>query len=197
VEETFGALGEMVAQGKIRHLGICEALPDTIRRAHAVAEISAVQSEYSLFSRDMERNGVLDTVRELGIGFVAYAPLGRGFLAGGVRSADELRENDLRRIFPRFAPENIDTNLSLVRAIEAVGERSGHSGSQLALAWLLAQAGDIVAIPGTRRARHLESNAAAAGLTPAPELIAELTAISDAHRTAGSRTSPQDAAIQQ
>lgn len=167
VEETFGALAELVAEGKLRYLGISEASPASIRAAHAVAPLSAVQTEYSLFSRTVEVNGVLDTVRELGIGFVAYAPLGRGFLTGAVRSVDGLPAHDFRRTSPRFADVNLEQNLALLDRIVATADGLGVTSGQLALAWVLAQDG-VTAVPGTKRRRWLEQNVAAAADRPRP-----------------------------
>src|ERR1700761_18965 len=154
VEETFGALGELVTAGKVRYLGISEARPDTIRRAHSTAPLSAVESEYSLFARNVETNGVLDTVRDLGVGFVAYAPLGRGFLTGAVRSQAALGEADLRQGFPRFEERNLEANIALLERVEKIATEQRSDSGALALAWLLAQGTDIVAIPGTRRRSH-------------------------------------------
>jgi aryl-alcohol dehydrogenase-like predicted oxidoreductase len=161
VEETFGALAELVAAGKVRYLGMSEAAPETIRKANAVHPIAALQTEYSLFSRDPEDNDVLATVRELGIGFVAYSPLGRGFLAGTIRSVDELPDNDSRRQAPRFQGENFAKNLTVVDRVREIANRKGVTPGQLALAWVLAQGQDIVPIPGTKRRSYLESNVAA------------------------------------
>ena len=164
VEETFGALGELVAAGKLRYLGISEAAPDTIRRAHATHPLSAVQTEWSLFTRDVEDDGVRSTVRELGIGFVPYSPLGRGFLSGTIRSVDDFAPDDFRRSSPRFQGENFARNLDLLDKIVAIAERMDVTPSQLALAWVLAQGDDIVPIPGTKRRTYLEENVAAVSL---------------------------------
>jgi len=164
IEETVGAMKELVDAGKVRHLGLSEAAPDTIRRAHAVHPITALQSEYSLWTRDPE-DEILPTVRELGIGFVAYSPLGRGFLSGQIKSVDDLSDSDFRRRGPRFQGENFQHNLDLVAKVEEIAAERGVTPSQLALAWVLAQGGDIVPIPGTKRVRYLEQNAAAADLT--------------------------------
>ncbi|MFD9700431.1 aldo/keto reductase [Lentzea sp. NPDC059081] len=164
VEETFGALGELVTAGKVRYLGLCEALPDAIRAAHATARLSAVQTEYSLFTRTAEANGVLDTVEELGIGFVAYSPLGRGLLTGGLRGVEDLPENDFRRTAPRFAGDNLRQNLRLVDRVRAVADELGVTAGQLALAWVLAQGDHVTAIPGTKRRTYLEQNVAAAAV---------------------------------
>ena len=160
IEETVGAMAELVQAGKVRHLGLSEAAPATIRRAHAVHPITALQTEYSLWTRDPEAE-VLPTVRELGIGFVAYSPLGRGFLSGRFRSAADLPEDDFRRDHPRFQEGNLERNLALVERVEAIAEEKGCTPGQLALAWVLAQGDDIVPIPGTTKVRHLEDNAAA------------------------------------
>lgn len=158
IEETVGAMGHLVERGKVRHLGLSEAAPQTIRRAHAVHPITALQSEYSLFSRDVE-DAVLPTIRELGIGFVAYSPLGRGFLSGRFRSADDLSEGDVRgQRFPRFARENFDKNLELVHRVKEIGAEKEATPGQLAIAWLLHQGNDIVPIPGTKRVQYLEEN---------------------------------------
>lgn len=165
VEETWGALAEQVQAGKVRYLGISEASPDSIRRAHATHPVTAVQTEYSLFTRDVEGDGVLATIRELGIGFVAYAPLGRGFLAGTIRSADDIPEGDWRRAAPRFQGENFAHNLALVDRVRDIAREKGVTAPQLALAWVLAQGQDIVPIPGTKRRTYLEDNVAAADIT--------------------------------
>jgi aryl-alcohol dehydrogenase-like predicted oxidoreductase len=161
VEETWGALSELVAAGKVKHLGISEAAPDTIRKAHATHPVTALQTEWSLWTRDPEENGVLDTVRELGIGFVAYSPLGRGFLSGAIRSLDDLEPNDFRRHNPRFQGDNFARNLELVERVNELAAAKGITASQVALAWLLAKGENVVPIPGTKRVRYLEENAAA------------------------------------
>jgi aryl-alcohol dehydrogenase-like predicted oxidoreductase len=160
IEETVGAMAELVKQGKVRHIGLSEAAPETIRRAHAVHPITAVQTEYSLWTRDPEVE-VLPTCRELGIGFVAYSPLGRGFLSGRFKSPDELDQNDFRRHGPRFTGENLEANLKLAAKVAQIAEEKGITPAQLALAWVLAQGGDIVPIPGTKRRTYLEQNAGA------------------------------------
>jgi aryl-alcohol dehydrogenase-like predicted oxidoreductase len=160
IEETVGAMGELVREGKVRYLGLSEAAPDTIRRAHATHAISALQTEYSLWSREVEPE-ILPTIRELGIGLVAYAPLGRGFLTGRYRSTDTLREDDFRRSVPRFNPENLDTNLATVEAVEALAAEKDVTAAQIALAWIRHQGEDIVPIPGTTTRAHLEANVAA------------------------------------
>ena len=174
IEETVGAMAELVEQGKVRHIGLSEAAPDTIRRAHAVHPITAVQTEYSLWTRDPEQNGVLDTCRELGIGFVPYSPLGRGFLSGRFTSPDELDDNDFRKHGPRFTGENLDANLKLARKVAEIAESKGVTPAQLALAWVLAQGEDIVPIPGTKRRTYLEQNAAAADVELTSEDLARI-----------------------
>jgi aryl-alcohol dehydrogenase-like predicted oxidoreductase len=160
IEETVGAMAELVAAGKIRHIGLSEAAAETIRRAHAVHPIAAVQTEYSLWTRDPEGE-VLPTCRELGIGFVPYSPLGRGFLSGRFRSPDDLREDDFRRTGPRFTGENLEANLRLASKVEEIANDKGVTPAQLAIAWVLAQGDDIVPIPGTKRRSYLEQNVGA------------------------------------
>ena len=160
VEETWGAMKELVEAGKVRCLGISEAAPETIRRAHEVHPVTALQTEYSLWSRDVE-DEVLPTVRELGIGFVAYSPLGRGFLTGQIQRFEDLPEGDFRRSSPRFQGENFQKNLELVDRVKEIANEKGVAASQLALAWLLHQGEDIVPIPGTKRRKYLEENVAA------------------------------------
>jgi aryl-alcohol dehydrogenase-like predicted oxidoreductase len=161
IEETVGAMAELVAAGKVRHLGLSEAGPQTIRRAHAVHPITALQTEYSLWSRDPE-DSILPTVRELGIGFVAYSPLGRGFLSGRIRSLDDLAEDDFRRHHPRFQGANFERNLQLVERVREIAGEKGVTPSELALAWVVSRGGDVVPIPGTKHIRYLEENVAAA-----------------------------------
>ena len=158
IEDTVGAMARLVEQGKVRFLGLSEAAPDTIRRAHAVHPITALQTEYSLWTRDPEENDVLATVRELGIGFVPYSPLGRGFLSGAIRSPEDFDADDYRRHSPRFQGENFARNLALVEQVEALAAAKGVTASQLALAWVLAQGEDLVPIPGTRRIGNLDEN---------------------------------------
>jgi aryl-alcohol dehydrogenase-like predicted oxidoreductase len=157
IEETVGALGELVQEGKVRHIGLSEAAPDTIRRAHATHPITAVQSEYSLWSRDIEAE-ILPTLRELGIGLVAYSPIGRGFLAGRFNDPSELDEGDFRRSGPRFTGSNLEQNQRLAAKIRELAEEKGVTSGQLALAWVLAKGDDIVPIPGTKRVSYLEEN---------------------------------------
>jgi aryl-alcohol dehydrogenase-like predicted oxidoreductase len=184
IEETVGAMAELVAEGKIRHIGLSEAAADTIRRANAVHPIAAVQTEYSLWSRDPE-NEVLPTCRELGIGFVPYSPLGRGFLAGRFTSPDELEEGDFRRSGPRFTGDNLQANLRLADKVKEIAAEKGVTPAQLAIAWLLAQGADIVPIPGTKRRTYLEQNAGAVDV----ELTADDLSRIDAElpETAGER----------
>jgi aryl-alcohol dehydrogenase-like predicted oxidoreductase len=176
IEETVGALSDLVNEGKVRHIGLSEAAPDTIRRAHAVHPVTAVQSEYSLWTRDPEQ-GVLPLVRELGIGFVAYSPLGRGFLTGQIRSMSQLGADDFRSENPRFAKGNFEQNLRIVDAVEAVANEAGATPAQVALAWLLAQGDDIVPIPGTKHVARLEENAAADAIKLTTEQLARLSAL--------------------
>jgi aryl-alcohol dehydrogenase-like predicted oxidoreductase len=176
IEETVGAMAELVSQGKVGHIGLSEAAPDTIRRAHAVHPITAVQTEYSLWTRDPSENGVLDTCRELGIGFVAYSPLGRGFLSGRFKSPEELDENDFRRHGPRFTGENLEANLKLASKIAEIAEEKAIAPAQLAIAWVLAQGEDIVPIPGTKRRTYLEQNAGAAEVELTSEDLARIEA---------------------
>ena len=171
VEETWGAMAELVEAGKVRYLGISEAAPDTIRRAHAVHPVTALQSEWSLWERLLEVD-VVPVCRELGIGIVPYSPLGRGFLTGAVRSPDDFEPDDFRRTLPRFSPENFGKNLDLVRLVEGIAEDKGCTPAQLALAWVHAQGPDVVPIPGTKRRRYLEENAGALDVEVTPEELA-------------------------
>jgi len=173
IEDTVGAMAQLVREGKVRYLGLSEAAPATIRRAHRVHPISALQTEYSLWSRDPE-DEILPTVRELGIGFVAYSPLGRGFLTGGIKRFDDLPAGDWRRNMPRFQGENFEKNLDLVAHIEALARQKGCTPSQLALAWLLHRGDDIVPIPGTKRRKYLEENAKAVDVRLTPQDMAEI-----------------------
>ena len=173
IEDTVGAMAELVAQGKVRFLGLSEAAPSTIRRAHAVHPITALQSEYSLWFRDPEER-VLPTCRELGIGFVPFSPLGRGFLSGRITNIDTLSPDDMRRRVPRFQGENLDKNLKLVNWLAQMAVRKGITAPQFALAWLLAKGQDIVPIPGTKRRRYLEENVAAADTPLSEHDVADL-----------------------
>jgi aryl-alcohol dehydrogenase-like predicted oxidoreductase len=186
IEETIGAMAELVEQGKVRHLGLSEAAPETIRRAHAVHPITALQTEYSLWSRDPE-DEILPTVRQLGIGFVAYSPLGRGFLSGRFRSPDDLPEGDFRRSSPRFQGENFDRNLALVERVEELAGEKDCTPGQLALAWVLAQGDDIAPIPGTTTVQHLEENVAALEVELTVGDLADLEAVFPKGAAAGER----------
>ena len=174
IEETVGAMADLVKTGKVRHLGLSEAAPETIRRAHATHPITALQTEYSLWTRDVEENDVLSTVRELGIGFVAYSPLGRGFLTGRFKTFDDLPADDFRRRNPRFQGENFERNLDLVREVERLARDKGATPGQLALAWVLARGEDIVPIPGTKHVEYLEENVGATRIELSPDEIARL-----------------------
>ena len=180
IEETVGAMAELVAAGKVRYLGLSEAAPDTIRRAHAVHPISALQTEYSLFERAPEAQ-LLPTVRELGIGFVPYSPLGRGFLTGAFASLDDLDENDFRHGQPRFQGQNLDHNLAIVERVRAVAEAHRATPAQIALAWVHAQGEDVVPIPGTKRRRYLEDNAAALDIALTQDELSSLEQAGVAH----------------
>lgn len=164
IEETVGAMSRLVEEGKVRYLGLSEASAESLRKASSVHPITALQSEYSLWTRDVEDNEVLSTCRELGIGFVAYSPLGRGFLSGEIKKFEDLAEDDYRRHSPRFQGDNFSKNLDLVNRVEEIAKEKGASASQLALAWVLAQGNDIVPIPGTKRRKYIESNAEAVEL---------------------------------
>jgi aryl-alcohol dehydrogenase-like predicted oxidoreductase len=192
VEDTWGALKELVEAGKIRHAGISEAAPDTIRRAHAVQPVTALQTEYSLWTRDPEDDGVLATCAELGIGFVAYSPIGRGFLSGQIRSLDDLAADDFRRHNPRFQGEAFAKNLELVDRVREIAEAKGVTATQLALAWVMAQSGragnpSIVPIPGTKRVSYLEENAGAADVELTEDDLRALDEAAPAGATAGDR----------
>ncbi len=186
IEDTVGAMAELVTAGKVRFLGLSEAAPATIRRAHAVHPISALQTEYSLWSRDPEEE-ILPTVRELGIGFVPYSPLGRGFLTGQIASPDDLAADDFRRTAPRFQGEAFQKNLDLVKEIEAMAADKGCTPAQLALAWVLAQGEDIVPIPGTKRRKYLEDNLGAVDVTLSAADLARIDAIMPPGAAAGAR----------
>jgi aryl-alcohol dehydrogenase-like predicted oxidoreductase len=186
IEETVGAMAELVAAGKVAYLGLSEAAPETIRRAHATHPIAALQTEYSLWSRDPE-DELLPTVRELGIGFVAYSPLGRGFLTGQIRSVEDLDKDDFRRFSPRFQGENFDRNLGLVARVEEIAAEQGVTPGQLALAWVLAQGEDIVPIPGTKHVGYLEENVAAAEIELSKQDLKRIDAAAPAGAAAGDR----------
>jgi aryl-alcohol dehydrogenase-like predicted oxidoreductase len=191
IEDTVGAMKELVEAGKVRYLGLSEAAPETIRRAHAVHPISALQSEYSLFTRELE-DEVLPTLRELGIGFVAYSPLGRGFLTGAWKSMDDLPEDDTRAgRFPRFSEENFRQNLELAERVREIAAEKGATPGQLALAWLLARGDDIVPIPGTKRRKYLEENAGAVDITLTGEDLRRIEEAIPRGSAAGERYSEQ------
>ena len=187
IEETWGAMKELVDAGKVRHLGISEASAATIRKAHSVHTITAVQTEWSLWTRDVEANDVLATVRELGIGFVPYSPLGRGFLTGAITSLDDLAADDRRRTYPRFQGENFESNFAIVDAVKAIADTKGVTPAQLALAWVLAQGNDIVPIPGTRKVSRLEENLAALDITLSDTEITALNSAAPIGITSGER----------
>jgi aryl-alcohol dehydrogenase-like predicted oxidoreductase len=186
IEDTVAAMAELVVQGKVLHLGLSEAAPDTIRRAHRAAPITALQTEYSLWTRDPEE-AVLPAVRELGIGFVAYSPLGRGFLTGRFRTPDDFDEDDFRRNHPRFQGENFQRNLELVERVREIADEKGCTPGQIALAWVLAQGRDIVPIPGTKHVTYLEENVAALDLVLSEEEMRRLDEAAPVGATAGER----------
>lgn len=187
IEDTIGAMAELVAAGKIRHIGLSEVSAATLRRAHAVHPIAAVESEYSLWSRDPELDGVLSTCRELGVGFVPYSPLGRGFLSGRIKRIEDFPADDLRREMPRFQGENFQRNLTLVTTLEKLAGARGVTPSQLALAWVLAQGEDIVPIPGTTRIKHLDELLDATSLVLTPEEKSQIEAAFPVGAAAGDR----------
>lgn len=187
IEETVGELAELVREGKVRYLGLSEASAETIRRAHATHPIAALQSEYSLFSRDIEDAGVIETARELGIALVAYSPLGRGLLSGEIRSLDDLELGDYRRLSPRFAGENFTKNLAVVDRVNDIARTLGATPSQVALAWLLAQGDDIIPIPGTRRIARLEENAKALEISLTREDLQKIEEVAPKGAAAGAR----------
>jgi len=186
IEETVGAMARLIEEGKVRYLGLSEAAPATLRCAHRTHTITTLQTEYSLWSRDPE-DEILSTCRELGISFVAYSPLGRGFLTGRFKSAEDFAPDDFRSKHPRFQGENFERNLDFVRRLEQIASEKGCKASQLALAWVLAQGEDIVPIPGTTRRAHLEENIAALELTLSPEVLARINEVAPKGVTAGER----------
>jgi aryl-alcohol dehydrogenase-like predicted oxidoreductase len=186
IEETVGAMARLIEQGKVRHIGICEAGPATLRRAHAAHPVAALQTEYSLWFREVERD-VMPVCRELGITYVAYAPLGRGLLTGRIRKVDDLAPDDPRRKHPRFAPENLARNVKLVEELEAMARGQGVTPAQLALAWILAQGDHVVPIPGTNHVKNVELNAAAADISLSAEKVARLSEIFAVGAGAGKR----------
>jgi len=187
VEETWGALAELAEAGKIAHAGISEAAPETIRRAHRTFPVTALQSEWSLWTRDVESDGVLATVRELGIGFVPYSPLGRGFLSGSVRSLDDLTPDDFRRHNPRFQGDNLGHNLQIVTSLADLAKEKGVATSQLALAWVLAQGDDVVPIPGTKRRSYLALNIGALDISLTAADLARIDAAAPVGAASGAR----------
>jgi aryl-alcohol dehydrogenase-like predicted oxidoreductase len=187
IEETVGAMAELVEAGKVLHLGLSEAAPETIRRAHATHPITALQTEYSLWTRDPEDNGVLDRVRELGIGFVAYSPLGRGFLTGQISSPDDLDPGDFRLTTPRFQGENFQRNLDLVERVKEIAAEKNVTPGQLALAWVLAQGDDLVPIPGTTHPQHLEENVGAVDVELTDDDLARIDQAAPVGATVGDR----------
>lgn len=186
IEETIGAMATLVKEGKVRHIGLSEAGPSTLRRACRIHPVTALQTEYSLWTRDPE-DDILATCRDLSIGFVAYSPLGRGFLTGQIKSPDDFAADDFRRISPRFQGENFAKNLELVKVIEALAKEKGVTAGQLALAWVLAQGNDIVAIPGTKRQKYLEENVAAIDVSLSKEDLAKIDAATPKGAVAGAR----------
>ncbi|WP_460920631.1 aldo/keto reductase [Pontibacter brevis] len=187
IEDTIGAMADLVKEGKVRYLGISEAEPELIERAHKTHPLTAVQTEYSLWTRDVENNGVLDTVRNLGIGFVPYSPLGRGFLTGAIKSPDDFEEGDFRRHNPRFMGENFQKNLDIVDKLNKLAADKGVSAAQLALAWVLAKGDDMVPIPGTKRRKYLEENIKAVEILLSVEEVLEIDSIFPPDITAGDR----------
>jgi aryl-alcohol dehydrogenase-like predicted oxidoreductase len=190
IEETVGAMAGLVQAGKVRALGLSEAAPETLRRAAAIHPIAALQSEYSLWTRDVETNGVLATCRELQIGFVPYSPLGRGFLTGAITQLSDLAPDDWRRNIPRFQADTMEKNRGLADHVKSLAGRKGCSPAQLALAWVLAQKGDIVPIPGTKRVKYLDDNMGALGVTLSPDDLAELDRLFPPDAAAGARYHP-------
>lgn len=187
IEETVGAMADMVKAGKVRHIGLSEAAPTTIRRANAVHPITALQTEYSLWSREPEEE-IFDTVRELGIGFVAYSPLGRGFLTGRIKRPEDVKtQGDFRSDNPRFSADNFEKNLRIVEKVEEIAREKGATPAQVALAWVLAQGDDIVPIPGTKRVKYLEENVGAVNIVLTPEEIKKLNEAAPRGGTAGTR----------
>lgn len=195
IEETVGAMADLVREGKVRAIGLSEAGAATIRRAHAIHPIAAVQSEYSLWSRDPEENGVFETCRALGIGFVPYSPLGRGMLAGGIRAAGDLAADDFRSTLPRFQPEAFEANAALIAMLEAMAAEKGVTAAQLAIAWVLHQGDFIVPIPGARKVAHLEQNTAAASIRLSPPEVSALGEMLNPRKVQGKRYSEASLAM--
>jgi aryl-alcohol dehydrogenase-like predicted oxidoreductase len=190
IEETVGAMADLVRAGKVRYLGLSEASPTTIRRAHAVHPITALQTEYSLWSREPEEE-ILSTVRKLGIAFVAYSPLGRGFLTGQIKRYEDFAEDDYRRLSPRFQGENFERNLEMVRRVEEIAQKKGCTPAQLALAWVLAQGEDVIPIPGTKRRSYLEENVAAVNITLTAEDMKRINEVMPREAASGLRYSEE------
>ena len=191
IEETIGAMADLVRAGKVRYLGMSEAAPGTLRRAAAVHPIAALQSEYSLWTRDVENNGVLPACRELGISFVPFSPLGRGFLTGRFKAMTDLPEEDVRHTYPRFQPGNFESNMAIVRKVEEVARQKRCTPAQLALAWLLAKGDDIIPIPGSKRRSRVEENVGAADVVLTAQDVATLDEIAPAGVAAGERYPPR------
>ncbi len=191
IEETVGAMAELVKEGKVRALGLSEAAPDTVRRAAAVHPIAALQSEYSLWTREPESNGVLEVCRELGITFIPYSPLGRGFLTGAIQKVEDLPAGDFRRTNPRFAEEALQQNLKLADAIKSLAEKKGATPAQLALAWVVAQGDNIAPIPGTKRVRYLEDNMGALNVELSQDDLREIDAACEQFQVSGQRYTPE------
>lgn len=189
IEETVGAMGELVKAGKVKYIGLSEVSAQTIRKAHQVHPLTAIQTEYSLFEREPEVNGIFDVLKELGIGFVSYSPLGRGFITGDLKSPDDFEENDFRRTIPRYQGENFYKNLDLLKEIQNIAASKGVTSSQLALAWVLSKG--VAAIPGTKRVKYIEENAAAANIAFTPEELSQLESIIPVGVAAGTRYNEQ------
>ena len=187
IEDTVGAMSRLVEEGKVGHIGLSEASADTLKRAYSIHPITALQSEYSLWTRDVEENNVLATCRELGVGLVPYSPLGRGFLSGELKTFDDFAEDDFRRILPRFQGENFAKNLELVEKIKDLADEKGVTAAQLALAWVLAQGQDIVPIPGTKHSKYVEENAAAVDITLSDDELKQIDEIFPINVAAGAR----------
>ncbi|MEO8770879.1 MAG: aldo/keto reductase [Ferruginibacter sp.] len=187
VEESIGTMADLIKEGKIRYIGISEAPPEIIERAHATHPITALQSEYSLWTRDIESNGVLDTVRKLGIGLVPYSPLGRGFLTGALKSPDDFEADDFRKHNPRFIGENFNKNLAIVDKLNEFAKEKGYTASQIALAWVLAKGEDMIPIPGTKRRKYLEENVSAVDIKLSAEELSEIDGIFPPGIVAGAR----------
>jgi aryl-alcohol dehydrogenase-like predicted oxidoreductase len=187
IEDTVGAMSRLIEEGKVRHIGLSEASADTLKRAYSVHPITALQSEYSLWTRDIEENDVLATCRELGVGLVPYSPLGRGFLSGELKTFDDFAEDDFRRILPRFQGENFAKNLELVEKIKDLANEKGVTAAQLALAWVLAQGEDIVPIPGTKHAKYVEENVAAVDIKLSDDELKQIDEIFPVNAASGAR----------